>query len=68
MTELEEQTLRTLGNAPNSRDGQPLDWRIGMTLVKRGWAELGLRYGHYRITEAGRRALAGQEIGQRVRA
>jgi hypothetical protein len=64
MTQSEEQTLQALANAPNPLYGLPLDWRIGTALVKRGWAELGLRYAHYRITEAGRRALDGQAVGE----
>jgi hypothetical protein len=64
MTQSEEQTLQALANAPNPLYGLPLDWRIGTALVTRGWAELGLRYAHYRITEAGRRALDGQAVGE----
>jgi hypothetical protein len=63
MNEAQERALRELVNATNPLYGHPLDWRIGTALVKLGWAELGFRYAHYRITEAGRRALAEQQIG-----
>ena len=58
MTEAERQALLALVNAPNPNRGHPLNWQIGASLVQRGWAELGLGYALYRITEDGRRALS----------
>jgi hypothetical protein len=58
MTEAEREALLTLTNAPDPNKGLPLNWRIGTLLVQRGWAELGLGYALYRITEHGRRALS----------
>lgn len=63
MTKAQERRLQALADAANPQDGRPLDWRGAAALVRRGWAERGSRYPLYRITEAGRQALAAERTG-----
>ena len=66
MTEAEKRALLALANAPNPKEGCPLNLWIGPLLVRRGWAELGSQCPLYRITEAGRRAFPAVPIAARM--
>jgi len=62
LTGAETQVLRALANAPYPKEGLPIDWGIGVSLVQKGWAEQASRYALFRITEHGRMALSAAMI------
>jgi len=62
LTDAETLVLRALANAPYPKEGLPLDWGIGVSLVQKGWAEQASRYGLFRITEHGRMVLSAAMI------
>ena len=65
MTKTQQRALRALANVRDRPDGLPLNWQVGTALVQCGWAAPGSRYPLYRITAAGRQALA-KELGASV--
>jgi hypothetical protein len=60
----QQRALLELANASNQQEGLPLKLEIGIEFVHRGWAERGLQYPLFRITDAGRRALSAALAGR----